>query len=393
MWNKSTPGIGAWPIPAHHFPTLPLCTATWKPKTSTWPGQGCRPGTTSTVKAPQQPCLHDAQRKRAPSAMLLSKRDFIARKKAAHERIRVASTEFWQEFKATVRNQSADRKDSYRAEAEACKQRLPAHALPADLAIVPYQRPDGCTANDSDDAGGSNGNGIGPAGPSTAATNPASVLVCMDGSGAAPAEGSAPRDPRELSTYGAGHTRPGALPLSAHTLCGHFQLRCCGPSQAAVVEKWLENSSPTVPPTKFGKVDYQAPCGEFCMEKTETRVLALNARLHALFDGFVSECGLSTALGTVLAVEIYNDEFAWDNSTIFVEVVAALGAHSRHPAVQVYARLEAVDGNDAYPYEGLVLRNCFDRFVQPLEQLESPLTDQTKESCNISHLQSYANLC
>ena len=52
MWNKSTPGIGALQIPAHHFPTLPLCTATWKPKTSTSPGQGCRPGTSSTLRAP-----------------------------------------------------------------------------------------------------------------------------------------------------------------------------------------------------------------------------------------------------------------------------------------------------------------------------------------------------
>ena len=175
----------------------------------------------------QQPHLHDASRKRAPSAMLLSKRDFIARKKAAQEKIRVASTECGQEFKATVRNQSADRKDSYRAEAEACKQRLPAHALPADLAIVPYQRPGGCTANDSDDVGGRRGHGIGPAGPSTAATIPASVLVYMGGSGAASAEGSA-RDPQDLSAYAAGHTRPSSFPLPAHALCGHHQLQYCG---------------------------------------------------------------------------------------------------------------------------------------------------------------------
>ena len=86
---------------------------------------------------------------------------------------------------------------------------------------------------------------------------------------------------------------------------------------------------------------------------------------------FVSECGLSTALGPVFAGEINNNEFAGESSAMFVEVVAALGAHSRHPAVQVYAKLKVVDGDDAYPYEGLALRNSLDQFVQPLEKFES----------------------
>ena len=43
----------------------------------------------------QQPHLHDAQRKRAPSAMVLRRNDFIARKKTAHEKINVASAELW----------------------------------------------------------------------------------------------------------------------------------------------------------------------------------------------------------------------------------------------------------------------------------------------------------
>ena len=126
-----------------------------------------------------------------------------------------------------MRDQSQDFKNSHRAEVETCKHRLLVHDLPADLAIVPYQRPGGCAANDSDDAGGRSGHGIGPAGPSTAATIPASVLVYMDGSGAASAEGSA-RDPQDLSTYAAGHTRPSSFPLPAHALCGHHQLEYCG---------------------------------------------------------------------------------------------------------------------------------------------------------------------